>query len=215
MKTSRIIVMAIIAVIGAVPVGRLMAQSDSARPAWEVLVRTPLAADSDPVISLNGLTMPEQPVPEHSHPGVTIGYIVEGEIENQVEPNPLAVYKPGGFFSEAPGQLHKAMRNLSAEPAKLLIFHAGRAGVPAALLKALPGEPTKLSFSTSTQWQVPVPSTRNQELRLLRLTLPPGSRAEAATHSGPGLIYVVEGTSTIMVRGGLDREGVVSGRRRR
>ena len=198
MKTSRLIVMAIIGVIGTVPVVRLMAQSDAARPEWEVLVRTPLAADSDPVISLNGLTMPEQPVPEHSHPGVTIGYIVEGEIENQVEPNPLALYKPGGFFAEAPGQLHKSMRNLSAEPAKLLIFHAGRAGVPTALLKALPGEPTKLSFSTSTQWQVPVPSTRNQELRLLRLTLPPGSRAEAATHSGPGLIYVVEGTLTIM-----------------
>jgi quercetin dioxygenase-like cupin family protein len=35
------------------------------------------------------------------------------------------------------------------------------------------------------------------ELRLIRLTLPLGARAEAQTHSGAGLIYVVEGVVTI------------------
>jgi quercetin dioxygenase-like cupin family protein len=87
------------------------------------------------------------------------------------------------------------MRSLSAEPAKLIIFQAGRTGVPASLTKTL-NEPTTLVPSTFTQWKVPIPSTVNQELRLLRLTLPAGARADARTHTGPGLVYVVEGTIT-------------------
>jgi quercetin dioxygenase-like cupin family protein len=88
------------------------------------------------------------------------------------------------------------MRSLSAEPAKLIIFHAGRTGVPASLLKPLPND-TKLSFSDLTQWQVPLSSTTNQELRLLRLTLPVGARTEIAAHAGPGMVYVLEGSITI------------------
>jgi quercetin dioxygenase-like cupin family protein len=44
-----------------------------------------------------------------------------------------------------------------------------------------------------TLLQEPLPSTTNQELYLLRLTLPPGARSEARTHSGPGVVYVLEG----------------------
>jgi quercetin dioxygenase-like cupin family protein len=142
--------------------------------------------------------MPAEPVGEHSHPGATIGYVVTGEIENQVMPAAPAIHKPGGHFYEAPRQLHKMMRNLSPEAARLLIFHAGRTGVPASLLQPLPAERTKLSFATPpTQWQVPLPSIANQELRLVRLTLPVGARAEAPAHSGPGIIYVLEGTITM------------------
>ena len=91
--------------------------------------------NSGAVISVNGLTMPAEPVGEHSHAGPTIGYVTAGEIENQVLPDPPALFKPGGHFYEAPRQVHKMMRNRSADAAKLLIFHAGRTGVPASLLK--------------------------------------------------------------------------------
>ena len=147
------------------------------------------------MLSVNGLTMPAQPVAEHSHAGPVVGYILRGEIENQVEPELPAIHKPGGFFYEAPRHVHKMMRNLSAEPATLIIFQAGRTGVPASLTKTL-SEPTKLVPATFTQWKVPIPSTVNQELRLLRLTLPAGARADARGHTGPGLVYVVEGTVT-------------------
>jgi quercetin dioxygenase-like cupin family protein len=166
-----------------------------APPEWETLVRADLPEDAEPIISVNGLTMPEKPVAEHSHAGPVVGYILQGEIENQVEPDPPAIYKPGGFFSEAPRHVHKIMRTLSAEPAKLVIFQAGRTGVPASLTKVL-SEPTKLVPATFTQWQVPIPSDATQELRLLRLTLPAGARAAARAHSGPGLVYVLEGTIT-------------------
>ena len=197
MKTSRIIVTTLVCLIGVMSAARLVAQSSDARPEMEILVRAPLPDGIEPVISVNGLTMPAQPVAEHSHAGPTIGYIVQGEIENQVEPDPLSRHKPGGFFSEAPRQTHKVMRNLGAEPAKLIIFHAGRTGVPASLLKPLPSETTKLSFSEAIQWQVPLPSTANRELRLIRLTLPVGSRGEIPAHAGPGFVYVLEGTITI------------------
>src|SRR5262249_20447950 len=107
-------------------------------PTWETLVRELLPADIEPVISVNGLTMPEQPVAEHSHAGPVIGYVVDGEIENQIDPDPAAIYKAGGVFYEPPRHLHKIMRTASAAPAKLLIFHAGRAGVPDSLLRPLP-----------------------------------------------------------------------------
>jgi quercetin dioxygenase-like cupin family protein len=197
MTTSRIMITALAAVLGIVSAVRLMAQTSDAKPEWEILVRVPLPDEVEPIISVNGLTMPAQPVAEHSHAGPTIGYIVQGEIENQVEPDPLARYRPGSFFSEAPRQVHKVMRGLSAEPATLIIFHAGRTGVPASLVKPLPDAPTKLSFSDLTQWQVPLSSTRKQELRLMRLTLPTETRTEAAAHAGPGLIYVLEGTLTV------------------
>jgi len=197
MNTSRIIMTTLVCLAGVMSAGRLVAQSSEAKPEWEILMRAPVPDGIEPVISVNGLTMPAQPVAEHSHAGPTIGYIVQGEIENQVEPDPLSRYKPGGFFSEAPRQMHKVMRNLGTEPAKLIIFHAGRTGVPAPLLKPLPSEPTKLSFADQTQWQVPLPSMANRELRLFRLSLPVGSRGEAPTHSGPGLVYVLEGTITI------------------
>jgi quercetin dioxygenase-like cupin family protein len=173
----------------------LVAQSGAASPEWETLVRAPLPDDVEPALSVNGLTMPAQPVVEHSHAGPVIGYVLQGEIENQIEPEPPAIHKPGGFFYERPRHVHKIMRNLGAEPAKLIIFQAGRTGVPASLTKVL-SEPTKLVPPTFTQWKVSIPSTVNQELRLLRLTLPAGARADARTHTGPGLVYVLEGTIT-------------------
>jgi quercetin dioxygenase-like cupin family protein len=166
-------------------------------PTWETLVREPLPADIEPVISVNGLTMPEQPVAEHSHQSPLIGYIVDGEIENQIDPDPAAIYKAGGVFYEPPRHLHKIMRSVNVTPAKLVIFHAGRTGVPDSLLRPLPNDGTAISFAEPTQWQLPLSSTADMELHLVRLTLPLGARAETRTHSGPGLIYIVEGVVTI------------------
>ena len=198
MTSVRFVTIGLAAALAGLPSARPSAQTGASAPMWQALVRVPLPADSEAVISVNGLMMPADPVAEHSHAGPTIGYIVAGEIENHVAPDPPATLRPGGHFYEAPRQLHKMMRNLSAEPAKLLVFHAGRTGVPASLLKALPAEPTKLSFATPTQWQVPLPSTANQELRLIRLTLPVGSRTEVAPHTGPGMVYVLEGSISVV-----------------
>src|SRR5262245_39659756 len=168
MTRAPIVVACLASLVAGAMAVRISAQV-SAAPSWEALVRVPLPVDSEPVISVNGLTMRPEPVAEHSHPGSTIGYITAGEIENQVVPDPPVIVTPGGHFYEAPRQLHRIMRNLGTEPATLLIFHAGRTGVPPSLLKPLPADPLKLSFAApETQWQVPLTYTDKQELRLAR-----------------------------------------------
>lgn len=58
---------------------------------------------------------------EHRHPGITIAYVLEGEIRSKVGDEPEKTYTTGQMFLETPGQLHAVSRNASAtRPAKLL-----------------------------------------------------------------------------------------------
>jgi quercetin dioxygenase-like cupin family protein len=57
----------------------------------------------------------------HRHPGITIAYVLEGEIGSKVGDDPERTYTVGQMFLETPGQLHAVSRNASAtRPAKLL-----------------------------------------------------------------------------------------------
>ena len=57
----------------------------------------------------------------HRHPGITIAYVLEGEIRSKVGNDPEQTYTAGQMFLETPGQLHAVSRNASAtKPAKLL-----------------------------------------------------------------------------------------------
>jgi hypothetical protein len=195
------IVMVVIAAL-AMSAAVLVAQAGTGNVVWKTLAEAPLSEDAEPFININGLSVSTEAVAEHSHAGPVFAYIVEGEIENHVEPDPPARHTAGGFFHEAPRQVHKMLRGLNpALPATLIIMGAGRSGVPAALIKRLDDEPVQLlqyrfadpSVTVRYQFQEPLPSTRNQELRVLRLTLPAGAAADARAHSGPGLAVVLDG----------------------
>src|SRR5262245_60629600 len=57
----------------------------------------------------------------HRHPGITIAYVLEGEVRSKVGDDPEKTYKAGEMFLETPGQLHAVSGNASAtRPAKLL-----------------------------------------------------------------------------------------------
>jgi quercetin dioxygenase-like cupin family protein len=57
----------------------------------------------------------------HRHPGITIAYVLEGEIRSKVGDDPEKTYTTGQMFLETPGQLHAISRNASTtKPAKLL-----------------------------------------------------------------------------------------------
>jgi quercetin dioxygenase-like cupin family protein len=140
--------------------------------AWETLARLPLPEESDPVIAVSNFRLnaaPPTPLPigaGHTHQGPVIGYVIEGEIETQIEPAPAAFYR--------------FMRNTrTTEPARLITFAAGSRGQPVPFITVLREE--RLA------------STRNQDVSLLRITLPPGVRSDAHAHSGPGLVYVLQG----------------------
>lgn len=57
----------------------------------------------------------------HRHPGITIAYVLEGEIVSKVGDEPEKTYAPGEMWIESPNQLHAVSRNASAaKPARLL-----------------------------------------------------------------------------------------------
>lgn len=101
-------------------------------PAIRSLMREPLAHTPNPVVAVITLEMaPGEASPPHEHTGPVFAYILEGEIENQVAPQPPRRYGPGGYFYEPPMHEHKMMRNLSrTRPAKLLIFQVEQKGKP-------------------------------------------------------------------------------------
>jgi quercetin dioxygenase-like cupin family protein len=98
----------------------------------KMLMQEPLGDIPNPEVSVITLTVgPGTVSPPHKHIGPVFAYILEGEIENQVEPNPPKTYKAGDYFYEPAMHVHKMLKNLSkAKPAKLLIFQVGEHGKP-------------------------------------------------------------------------------------
>lgn len=61
--------------------------------------------------------------PPHHHPGSVFAYVLEGAIESQVAPGPVAEYSRGQMWYEEPNALHKVSRNASKKnSASLLAF---------------------------------------------------------------------------------------------
>jgi quercetin dioxygenase-like cupin family protein len=124
--------------------------------------------------------VPREPGAGHTHPGPVFGYILHGEIENLVEPDPPQIYKTGEVFSEIAFHVHRYLRNKSqTEPADVLVFQAGDTGQKNPVVKLLGEEPFQ--------------KTANQEVSLRRLTLAAGPPIEVGADSGAGLVYVLEG----------------------
>ena len=57
----------------------------------------------------------------HRHPGITIAYVLEGEVVSKVGDEPEKTYRTGEMFLETPNELHGVSRNASStKPARLL-----------------------------------------------------------------------------------------------
>jgi quercetin dioxygenase-like cupin family protein len=67
----------------------------------------------------------------HRHPGITIAYVLEGEIRSKIGDEPEQTYTVGQMFLETPGQLHAVSGNASnTTPAKLLALLLTEKGKP-------------------------------------------------------------------------------------
>src|SRR5262245_54006131 len=74
---------------------------------------------------------PGESTPSHSHPGITIAYVLEGEIRSKVGDAPEQTFSVGQMFLEAPGQLHSVSGNASkTKPARLLAILLAENGKP-------------------------------------------------------------------------------------
>ena len=98
--------------------------------AVQTLIEEPLAQLPNAEVRVITLTVPPgAPSPPHEHTGPVFAYLLEGEIENQVDPNPPQKYKAGEYFYEPPMHVHRSLRNLSGtESAKILVFEVGEKG---------------------------------------------------------------------------------------
>lgn len=94
------------------------------------LMSEPLAQIPDAEVRMLTLTLaPGSTSQAHKHTGPVFAYILEGSIENQVDPGAPKTYKPGDFFYEPAMHVHRQMKNLSdREPAKVLVFEVGEKG---------------------------------------------------------------------------------------
>jgi len=67
----------------------------------------------------------------HRHPGITIAYVLEGEIRSKVGDEAEKTFQAGQMFLETPDQLHAVSRNASStKPAKLLALLLAEKGKP-------------------------------------------------------------------------------------
>jgi quercetin dioxygenase-like cupin family protein len=69
--------------------------------------------------------------PPHRHPGLTIVYVLEGEVRSKVGDGPEQSYSTGQMFLETPDQLHAVSRNASdTRPARILAVLLAEKGRP-------------------------------------------------------------------------------------
>lgn len=65
----------------------------------------------------------------HRHTGPVFAYVLEGAIQNQVDPGLLKTYHSGEIFYEPTMHVHRALNNLSkTKTAKILVFEIGEKG---------------------------------------------------------------------------------------
>jgi len=102
------------------------ATDSNAQPAAR---KNPIFTHDLPDLDMKGWTATAVEVPyapgqgsgAHRHPGITIAYVLEGEIASKVGDGPEKIYQVGEMFLETPNQLHGVSRNASkTKPAKLL-----------------------------------------------------------------------------------------------
>lgn len=96
------------------------------------LMTEPLAEMQDPEVTMLTLTLAPGSISQpHKHIGPVFAYILEGSIENQVDPEPTRRYNAGDFFYEPPMHVHRQMKNMSAtKQAKILVVQVGEKGKP-------------------------------------------------------------------------------------
>jgi len=89
-------------------------------------------AGKDMVVTVRELTLQPGAVgSKHRHPGPVFVYVLEGDVEVEIEGAPPKVYHPGEIFSEVPRQLHLSTRNAGdGRPARILSLILSRKGEP-------------------------------------------------------------------------------------
>jgi hypothetical protein len=116
----------------------------SAPPQIPTLIEQPIGDLGDAEASMLILNLPPRPAPSpneqtrrsfpaHKHSGPVFAYVLEGSVENQVDPEDPRTYHAGDVWYEPAMHVHRLLRNLSdTQPARILVFQVLPKGQPAA-----------------------------------------------------------------------------------
>ena len=112
-----------------------LAASIACVSAQEPFVRAPLQKTEYPAGHETHIMLvtsaPGALLPRHTHPGVEISYVVEGELTVTMEGKEAVVVKAGSSFQVPPGVPHSA-KNTAAIPTKVLATVVIEKGKPVA-----------------------------------------------------------------------------------
>lgn len=82
------------------------------------------------IVLLLATFYPGDATPPHRHPGVLVGYVLAGELEFQLEGQPLQRLTAGDRFFEPPHASHVVSRNPGQGTAQVLAFIIRNVGAP-------------------------------------------------------------------------------------
>jgi len=158
----------------------------------------PLAGAFD-VVQQILLAPPSASTPLHTHPGLVLVTVIEGELTFRVD-RTEKVYKVGESFTEMPGHVAQA-HNATAANTTTLVSYVLPDGAPLSVPQ--PDDTTPLPRPTpGYQFRtdgLAVPGA--YEVAHVILDFAPGAATPWHTHPGEVLVTVLEGTNTFSVNG--------------
>ncbi len=87
------------------------------------LLREPFPGDpTREIVLLRATFSPGDSTPPHQHPGFLVGYVLTGELEFQLEGQPLQRLTAGDRFYEPPQSAHVVSRNPGESTTQVLAF---------------------------------------------------------------------------------------------
>jgi len=82
-------------------------------------------------VQARGEIDPGAGAPKHTHPGEEVGYVLEGQVQFEIEGKPPATLTAGDVFFIPAGQVHAA-KNVGKTPVKILSTYIVEKGKPLA-----------------------------------------------------------------------------------
>jgi quercetin dioxygenase-like cupin family protein len=165
------------------------------------LSRLPLVEPADPYEEAQVLTLDFAPgawTPLHSHGGLTLVRVLEGEMTRRAH-GAVDVFQPGEGWVEEPGDVHAAGNEGSA-PARVLVTFLLAAGAPLTTVEGTPSQaapPGPTPSFQSRRVQLASPAEGFDEAATTVLGFAPGAWTPQHSHGGLTLVGVVEGDMTV------------------
>lgn len=121
---------------GATPLHDAQQHAPSSPPGGPIALLTESIGDiGDANATMLLLALPPKHVSApHKHSGPVFAYVLEGRVENQVDPEEPKTYSAGDYWYEPAMHVHRTFTNLSdTEQAKVLVFMVTPKGKPAGI----------------------------------------------------------------------------------